>query len=88
MGKTLFEKVWDAHVVEELPGDNALLAIDRIIAIEITTPQPAAEIAERFGDRLFDTSSIVAIIDQSRPQKTPRRPSRGKRFASGPRRTT
>ena len=56
MGKTLFEKVWDAHVVEQLPGDNALLAIDRIIAIEITTPQPAAEIEERFGDRLFDTS--------------------------------
>ncbi len=69
MGRTLFEKVWDAHVVEELPGDNALLAIDRIIAIEITTPQPAAEIAERFGDRLFDTSSIVAIIDHISPAK-------------------
>ena len=69
MGKTLFEKIWDAHVVEKLPGDNALLAIDRIIAIEITTPQPAAEIAERFGDRLFDTSSIVAIIDHISPAK-------------------
>ena len=69
MKKTLFKKVWDAHVVENLPGDNALLAIDRIIAIEITTPQPAAEIAERFGDRLFDTSSIVAIIDHVSPAK-------------------
>ncbi|MGA3038158.1 MAG: 3-isopropylmalate dehydratase large subunit [Vulcanimicrobiaceae bacterium] len=69
MGRTLFDKVWDAHVVEALPGDNALLAIDRIIAIEITTPQPAAEIAERFGDRLFDTSSIVALIDHISPAK-------------------
>ncbi|HEY1726749.1 MAG TPA: homoaconitate hydratase family protein [Candidatus Baltobacteraceae bacterium] len=69
MGRTLLQKVWDAHVVEELPGDNALLAIDRIIAIEITTPQPAAEIAERFGDRLFDASSIVAIIDHISPAK-------------------
>ena len=67
--RTLFDKVWDSHVVEELPGDNALLYIDRIIAIEITTPQPAAEIAERFGDRLFDPSAIVAINDHVSPAK-------------------
>jgi len=67
--RTLFQKVWDAHVIEQLPGDNALLAIDRIIAIEITTPQPAAEIKERFGDRYFDLSSIVAIIDHVSPAK-------------------
>jgi 3-isopropylmalate/(R)-2-methylmalate dehydratase large subunit len=69
MPRTLFDKVWDAHVVEELPGGNALLFVDRIIAIEITTPQPAAEIAERFGDRLFDPSAIVAINDHVSPAK-------------------
>ena len=69
MGRSLFDKVWDAHVVEELPGGNALLFIDRIIAIEITTPQPAAEIAERFGDRLFDPDRIMAINDHVSPAK-------------------
>ncbi|MGH7326787.1 MAG: 3-isopropylmalate dehydratase large subunit [Polyangiaceae bacterium] len=69
MSKTLFDKVWDSHVVEELPGGNALLYVDRIIAIEITTPQPAAEIQERFGDRLFDKTAIVAINDHVSPAK-------------------
>ena len=69
MSKTLFDKVWDSHIVEELPGGNALLYVDRIIAIEITTPQPAAEIEERFGDTLFDPSVIVAINDHVSPAK-------------------
>ena len=69
MSKTLFDKVWDSHIVEELPGGNALLYVDRIIAIEITTPQPAAEIEERFGDKLFDPSVIVAINDHVSPAK-------------------
>src|SRR5579872_4587285 len=69
MSKTLFDKVWDSHIVEELPGGNALLYVDRIIAIEITTPQPAAEIQERFGDTLFDPSVIVAINDHVSPAK-------------------
>ncbi|MBV8151382.1 MAG: 3-isopropylmalate dehydratase large subunit, partial [Candidatus Eremiobacteraeota bacterium] len=69
MGRTLLDKVWDAHVVEELPGRNALLFVDRIIAIEITTPQPAEEIRERFGDRLFDPARIVAMNDHVSPAK-------------------
>ncbi|MBV8601923.1 MAG: 3-isopropylmalate dehydratase large subunit [Candidatus Eremiobacteraeota bacterium] len=69
MPQSLFDKVWDAHVVEELPGGNALVFVDRLIAIEITTPQPAAEIAEKFADRLFDASRIVAINDHVSPAK-------------------
>ena len=30
MTQSLFEKVWNAHVVEQLPGGNALLFVDRI----------------------------------------------------------
>ena len=69
MARSLFDKVWETHVVEELPGGNALVFVDRIIAIEITTPQPAAEIAERFGDKLFDPDRIVAINDHVSPAK-------------------
>ncbi len=69
MPRSLFEKVWDAHVVEWLPGENALVFIDRIVAHEITTPQGALEIERHHGDRLFDPARIVAINDHVSPAK-------------------
>ena len=39
MGKTLFEKIWDRHVVAELPGGQTLLYIDRHLVHEVTSPQ-------------------------------------------------
>jgi 3-isopropylmalate/(R)-2-methylmalate dehydratase large subunit len=69
MSRSLFEKVWDAHVVEALPGGNALVFVDRIVAHEITTPQGALEIERRYGDRLFDPARIVAVIDHVAPAK-------------------
>lgn len=39
MGKTLFEKIWDDHIVEELPGGEVLLYIDRHLIHEVTSPQ-------------------------------------------------
>ncbi|MCW5936484.1 MAG: 3-isopropylmalate dehydratase large subunit [Fimbriimonadaceae bacterium] len=39
MAKTLFEKVWEAHKVEDLPGGGALLYIDRHLVHEVTSPQ-------------------------------------------------
>jgi 3-isopropylmalate/(R)-2-methylmalate dehydratase large subunit len=39
MGKTLFEKIWDAHVVRQLPDGTALLYIDRHLVHEVTSPQ-------------------------------------------------
>ncbi len=68
-GKTLFDKVWDAHVVEKLPGDNYLIFMDRIVAHEITTPQGAIQIDEEFGGRIFDTTKILAINDHVAPAK-------------------
>src|SRR4026209_2634741 len=38
--QTLFEKVWDAHVVREAPGEPALLYIDLHLVHEVTSPQP------------------------------------------------
>jgi 3-isopropylmalate/(R)-2-methylmalate dehydratase large subunit len=68
-GKSLFEKVWDKHVVEKLPGDNYLIFMDRIIAHEITTPQGAIQIDEEFGGRIFDPKRILAINDHVAPAK-------------------
>ena len=39
MGKTLYEKVFDAHVVAERPGELPLLYIDRHLVHEVTSPQ-------------------------------------------------
>jgi len=39
MGKTLYEKIWDAHVVETLPSGETLLYIDRHLIHEVTSPQ-------------------------------------------------
>jgi 3-isopropylmalate/(R)-2-methylmalate dehydratase large subunit len=69
MPRSLFEKVWDAHVVEELPGGNALVFVDRVVAHEITTPQGAIEIEREYGDQLFDPGRIVAINDHVSPAK-------------------
>jgi len=69
MPRSLFEKVWDAHVVEELPGGNALVFVDRVVAHEITTPQGAIEIEREYGDELFDPGRIVAINDHVSPAK-------------------
>ena len=39
MAKTLFEKIWDAHVVDVLPDGTTLLYIDRHLVHEVTSPQ-------------------------------------------------
>lgn len=39
MPKTLFEKIWDAHVVSTLPDGTVLLYIDRHLVHEVTSPQ-------------------------------------------------
>src|SRR3989338_10766512 len=39
MGRTLFEKIWARHVVEELPDGTTLLYIDSHLVHEVTSPQ-------------------------------------------------
>ncbi len=69
MPKTLFDKVWDAHLVEELAGGNYLIFMDQIVAHEITTPQGAIQIDEEFDGRIFDSSRILSINDHVAPAK-------------------
>ena len=38
-GKTLFDKIWDAHVVQEIPDGPSVLYIDRHLIHEVTSPQ-------------------------------------------------
>lgn len=42
--KTLFDKVWDEHVVEKIPDGPQILYIDRHLIHEVTSPQAFAEL--------------------------------------------
>ena len=58
--KTLFDKIWESHVVEELQGGNALIFVDLVVAHEITSPQGIIAIENDFGDKLYDPNKIVS----------------------------
>ena len=65
-GKTLYDKLWDAHVVRTDPGGTALLYIDRHLVHEVTSPQAfeGLQLAERRPWRL---ESMVAMPDHNTP---------------------
>jgi 3-isopropylmalate/(R)-2-methylmalate dehydratase large subunit len=69
LNRSLFDKVWDDHVVEQLAGGNSLVFMDLVVAHEITTPQGAIAIEKDFGDRLYDKRRIVAMNDHVSPAK-------------------
>ncbi|MBF0286720.1 MAG: 3-isopropylmalate dehydratase large subunit [SAR324 cluster bacterium] len=76
MGKTMFEKIWDAHVVHEQDG-NAILYIDRHLVHEVTSPQAfeGLRIAERPLRKPNATYAVpdhnVPTIDQDKPIQDP-----------------
>lgn len=62
MGKTLYEKVYDAHVVYEAVGELPLLYIDRHLVHEVTSPQAFAGLSEA-GRRLRRPELTMATMD-------------------------
>ncbi len=67
-GKTLFEKVWDAHVVAEDPGAPAVLYIDAHLVHEVTSPQAFAELRER-GLPVRRPDKTFATMDHAIPTR-------------------
>ncbi|MDF1575616.1 MAG: 3-isopropylmalate dehydratase large subunit [Bacteroidales bacterium] len=65
-GKTLFDKIWDQHVVEEIKGGPSVLYIDRHLVHEVTSPQAFSGIEKR-GIRLFRPEKTVATPDHNVP---------------------
>ena len=68
MGKTLFEKVWNNHIVDKVEGGQEILFIDRHFIHEVTSPQAFDGIRNR-GIGLYDKSRIVATADHNVPTK-------------------
>src|ERR1700738_2309502 len=73
MTRTLFEKVWDAHVVRAAPNEPALLYIDLHLVHEVTSPQAfdglrAAKRGVRRPDLRFATiDHTVPTTDRALP---------------------
>ncbi len=66
--KTLFDKVWEAHVVHEEPGCPAVLYIDLHLVHEVTSPQAFAGLRDR-GLRVRRPDRTLATMDHSTPTK-------------------
>ncbi len=65
-GKTLYEKLWDAHVVRTDEDGTALIYIDRHLVHEVTSPQ-AFEGLRIAGRKLWRTDTVVATPDHNVP---------------------
>ena len=66
MGKTLFEKIWEKHLVKTIPGGPDVLYIDRHFIHEVTSPQAFAGIEKR-GLKLLRPDKTVATADHNVP---------------------
>src|SRR5262245_16549354 len=66
MARSLFEKIWDAHVVAQEPGAPAVLYIDLHLVHEVTSPQAFAGLRER-GLRVRRPERTTATVDHSIP---------------------
>ena len=65
--RTLFEKLWDAHVVAPETADTpAILYIDLHLVHEVTSPQAFSELRER-GLKLRRPDRALATLDHSTP---------------------
>ena len=70
MGKTLYEKVYDAHVVMQKPGELPLLYIDRHIIHEVTSPQAFAGLRAA-GRKLRRPDLMLATMDHDISTRKP-----------------
>ena len=66
MGGTLFEKIWEKHVVKTIEGGPSVLYIDKHLIHEVTSPQAFAGLNKR-GIKVFRPKQVVATADHNVP---------------------
>src|SRR5713101_8802743 len=72
MSKTMFEKIWDTHVVHEASGESTILYIDRHLVHEVTSPQAFAGLLST--DRTVRRpDATIAVLDHNIPTVPGRR---------------
>ena len=60
--KTLFEKIWDSHVVVNEPGSPSVLYIDLHLVHEVTSPQAFTDLRQK-GLKMRRPDSTVATME-------------------------
>jgi 3-isopropylmalate/(R)-2-methylmalate dehydratase large subunit len=78
MGKTVAEKIFDAHIVDNPAGDVYVIRLDAVFCHEITTPTAIDDLIKRGKDRVFDPKKIKAVIDHVSPAKDSKTATQGK----------
>jgi 3-isopropylmalate/(R)-2-methylmalate dehydratase large subunit len=68
MAKTLYDKIWDAHLVHEAPGESAVIYVDRHLVHEVTSPQ-AFEGLRMTGRKVRKPQYTLAVADHNVPTK-------------------
>jgi len=66
MGKTLYDKIWDDHLVDEQPDGTCLIYIDRHLVHEVTSPQ-AFEGLRMAGRKVHAPEKTLAVVDHNVP---------------------
>ncbi len=66
MARTLFDKIWDAHVVERMGDGTCVLYIDRHLLHEVTSPQ-AFEGLRLAGRKVRRVDATIAVADHNVP---------------------
>jgi 3-isopropylmalate/(R)-2-methylmalate dehydratase large subunit len=66
--KTMYEKIWEAHLVREAPGEPSLIYIDRHLVHEVTSAQAFAGL-DAAGRKVRRPDLTFAVMDHSIPTK-------------------
>jgi 3-isopropylmalate/(R)-2-methylmalate dehydratase large subunit len=78
MGKTVAEKIFDSHRIDNPSDDVHILKLDAVFCHEITTPMAITDLVARGKDRVFDPEKIKAVIDHVTPAKDSKTATQGK----------
>ncbi|MCB2214491.1 3-isopropylmalate dehydratase large subunit [Desulfofustis glycolicus] len=69
MGKTITEKIFAAHLRDQLSEDSMVLDLDVVLCHEITTPIAIMDLIDKGKDQVFNPDRIKAVIDHVSPPK-------------------
>ena len=65
-GKTMFDKIWENHIVDDPPGEPTLLYVDLHLVHEVTSPQAFEGL--RLADRTVRRPDLtIATVDHNVP---------------------
>jgi 3-isopropylmalate/(R)-2-methylmalate dehydratase large subunit len=78
MGRTIAEKIFKSHLVDQPTPDTYVLRLDAVFCHEITTPIAINDLVARGKDRVFDPTKIKAVIDHVTPAKDGKTAMQGK----------